>query len=233
MTTPLITNVQQTVHLSVDRLAPKAAMYAVQNDTGRKVEMIIDDYILNAGAAGKITFERSDKTHYEAPAELNLANNSFIAEVDQALTQFGETKVQLKVDNDNGRVSTFAFLIYVEKDTTGMATEQEAMDIGEAISKAEEAISTAETVLSTAEEAVTRADSAVSKAEDAIKHFPYIDEETHNWIVWDAENEVWVDTGISAGGISTETKFWFGTRAEYNALEYYDPEVCYCIEEGT
>jgi len=29
------------------------------------------------------------------------------------------------------------------------------------------------------------------------------------------------------------TTMWFGTRDEYNALESYDPDVCYCIEEGT
>ena len=27
--------------------------------------------------------------------------------------------------------------------------------------------------------------------------------------------------------------FWFGTRAEYNALPSINPKVCYCIEEGT
>ena len=26
---------------------------------------------------------------------------------------------------------------------------------------------------------------------------------------------------------------WFGTLAEYNELEEIDPNVCYCIEEGT
>ena len=29
------------------------------------------------------------------------------------------------------------------------------------------------------------------------------------------------------------TSFWFGTRAEYNALTTILPNVCYCIEEGT
>jgi len=32
---------------------------------------------------------------------------------------------------------------------------------------------------------------------------------------------------------SAGTTFWFGTRAEYNALPSIDPAVCYCIEEGT
>ena len=29
------------------------------------------------------------------------------------------------------------------------------------------------------------------------------------------------------------TTFWFGTRAEYNSLPVIDPDVCYCIQEGT
>lgn len=34
-------------------------------------------------------------------------------------------------------------------------------------------------------------------------------------------------------GIKSGPSFWFGTRAEYNALPEMDPAVCYCIEEGT
>ena len=33
--------------------------------------------------------------------------------------------------------------------------------------------------------------------------------------------------------LESRTKMWFGTRLEYNALTWIDPEVCYCIEEGT
>lgn len=35
------------------------------------------------------------------------------------------------------------------------------------------------------------------------------------------------------GEASFGVKMWFGTRAEYNALETIDPDTCYCIEEGT
>lgn len=31
----------------------------------------------------------------------------------------------------------------------------------------------------------------------------------------------------------TRTPMWFGTRQEYNSLPSIDPDVCYCIEEGT
>lgn len=34
-------------------------------------------------------------------------------------------------------------------------------------------------------------------------------------------------------GTATFTQMWFGTRSEYNALTTIDPDVCYCIEEGT
>ena len=33
--------------------------------------------------------------------------------------------------------------------------------------------------------------------------------------------------------LATVSRMWFGTRAEYNALPEINPEVCYCIEEGT
>ena len=33
--------------------------------------------------------------------------------------------------------------------------------------------------------------------------------------------------------VESKTIFWFGTRAEYHLLPYIDPQICYCIEEGT
>lgn len=42
----------------------------------------------------------------------------------------------------------------------------------------------------------------------------------------------WFGRG-SLKGDRGDMPFWFGTRAEYNALQTLDPDVCYCIEEGT
>lgn len=42
----------------------------------------------------------------------------------------------------------------------------------------------------------------------------------------------WFGRG-SLKGDRGDMPFWFGTRAEYNALSEIDPDVCYCIEEGT
>ena len=41
----------------------------------------------------------------------------------------------------------------------------------------------------------------------------------------------WVETYVDEQ-TAAYTRFWFGTRAEYNALPSIDPAVCYCIEEG-
>lgn len=37
-------------------------------------------------------------------------------------------------------------------------------------------------------------------AEDAVSHYPYIDETTNHWFVWNSELEVWEDTNVSAKG---------------------------------
>lgn len=58
--------------------------------------------------------------------------------------------------------------------------------------------------------------------------------------VWDRQNAPVGTYSKPAGGIPASDlapgvaqEFWFGTRAEYNALPSIDPAVCYCIEEGT
>ena len=42
------------------------------------------------------------------------------------------------------------------------------------------------------------------KAEAAVAHYPYIDDTTKNWFVWDAETGAFVDTGVRAQGIDGE-----------------------------
>ena len=35
------------------------------------------------------------------------------------------------------------------------------------------------------------------------------------------------------GVVISGAQFWFGTREEYNAIPSPNPNICYCIEEGT
>ena len=140
----------QTVHLSMANFKSAPVVPAVQNDSDRQVKMIIDDYTLTSGLTGKIAFERSDGTHYETAAELVLADNAFVADIDQALTQPGRTMVQLKV-TDTLTVSTFSFVIFVEEDTSGTVTPQEGIDLVTAVEAAEAAADRAESAATDAE----------------------------------------------------------------------------------
>ena len=52
------------------------------------------------------------------------------------------------------------------------------------------------------EKALEQIAEAVEETETNVSHYPYINEHEY-WMVWDAENEVYVDTGVKAKGDST------------------------------
>ena len=137
--------VVKRVHLKTTNLGTPQTVYAVQNDTGRQLILIPDDYILANGMTGKLTFERSDGTFYEAAGTLDIVENGFTVDIDQALTQPGRTTAQLKViDTNSDIVSTYSFIIMVQKDTSGTISEQEGMSLISAVTRAESAAARAE-----------------------------------------------------------------------------------------
>lgn len=144
--------ITQTVHLTTKTNAVPQIVRCVQNDSGREVKMILDDLTVTSGMTGEIAFLRSDGTHYTATATPNTSDSSFTAPIDQALTQDGKCFVQLKV-MDVDVVSTFTFVIYVEKDTSGTVTEQEGISLTQAIQAAEDEADRAEAAADRAESA--------------------------------------------------------------------------------
>lgn len=68
------------------------------------------------------------------------------------------------------------------------------------VSEAETARDQAQIYANQAAAAASDAESAATAAEGAAEHYPYIDSTTGNWMVWDAVNSVWLDTGIHAQG---------------------------------
>lgn len=133
----------QTVHLTMGNYKSPMVVPAVQNDTDRQIKMIVDDFTLSNSMTGKMTFKRADGTFYEAEATLALAENAFTAELDQALTCTGRTLCQLKV-TDTDTISTFAFIVWVEADTSGALTPQEGISLIQAVERAEDAADRAE-----------------------------------------------------------------------------------------
>ena len=128
----------QTVHLTMGAYKSPMVVPAVQNDSDRQLKMIVDDFTLSNSMTGKMTFKRADGTFYEADATLALADNAFVAELDQALTCPGRTLAQLKVTATE-TVSTFTFVVWVEADTSGTLSPQEGISLSEAVQRAEEA----------------------------------------------------------------------------------------------
>lgn len=133
----------QTVHLTIGNYKSPMVVPAVQNDTDRQLKMIVDDFTLSNSMTGKMTFKRADGTFYEADATLALADNAFVAELDQALTCPGRTLAQLKVTATD-TVSTFSFVIWVEADTSGTLSPQEGISLSQAVARAESAADRAE-----------------------------------------------------------------------------------------
>lgn len=125
-------NTIQTVALMQTYYTVPPVVHAVQNDSGRQLRMVITDETVPASSTAVLSIHRSDDTHYDI-ATTEESAGTFVADITQALTQAGTTKCQLKVD---GIVSTYTFVIDVQKDESGTITPQEGESIDEAIAEA-------------------------------------------------------------------------------------------------
>lgn len=122
----------QTVALMQTYYTVPPVVHAVQNDSGRTLRMVITDETVPAGSTATLSIHRSDDTHYDISTTEESAG-VFVADITQALTQAGSCKCQLKVA---GVVSTYTFVIEVQKDTSGTVTPQEGESIEQAVAEA-------------------------------------------------------------------------------------------------
>ena len=139
--------ISQKVSVTTDRKTIAPVVYAVQGDTGRQIVAEYSDFQLASGMTGVFAFTRSDGTSYSVPATIDPAANTATAEMDQALTQVGKTKGQIKITDSSGLGSTFTFYIDVQEDLSGTPTEQQYYDIQAAVEAAAEAKAEADQVL--------------------------------------------------------------------------------------
>lgn len=115
-------------------------VYAVQNDTGRELKMIIQDQTLLLGDTGAVAVQRSDGSYYTIAATLNVLDNAFTADISQALTQPGRTLCQLKVTRSGLVVSSYTFAIMVQPSTDGVPSEQLGVSVDELMAAADQLI---------------------------------------------------------------------------------------------
>lgn len=113
--------IEQEVRLSMKYNGIAPIVHAVQYETGRDLKMILTDVTLASGNTATLMFKRSDGSFNTVNCTLILADNAFTADITQALTQPGPTDCQLKVTASNKVVSSYTFVIVVQKTTEGRA----------------------------------------------------------------------------------------------------------------
>lgn len=137
---------------------------------------------------------KPDKKGFQYQA--SIAGNVVTANLTEQMTAcYGDviTQVVVKEANDTFITGTFVFILRVQRSAL-----QEDTDISE--TELPDIIDAAESYALRAEQAANYAENCYWDARDAVAHYPYIDEDTHNWMVYDIDSEEWIDTGINATG---------------------------------
>ena len=125
---------QSVIHLKQGTFDLFPPVYAVQNDTGRTLKMIVDDVTFSNTDTGNLYFRRSDGSYYNVTTTFDSNDNSFEADITQALTQPGITQCQLKVTDTNDLVvSSYSFVIVVQESTDGVPIQQMGITVQDLI----------------------------------------------------------------------------------------------------
>ncbi|MBO5971349.1 MAG: hypothetical protein J6S14_22985 [Clostridia bacterium] len=175
--------IQQTFNLN---LIPESAPVIVrvnQYDTGTgrlvfKLYKGSSEYTPGAGATAIIQGTKPDMHGFAYDA--TISGSTVTANLTQQMSAvYGNTRAQIVVTESNGKTGSFAFTLKVqqsalEDDTDISDTELPAL--------------------------IDLAEANAERAEAAVEHYPYINSQNDHWMVWDVENEEWVDTGVNAGG---------------------------------
>lgn len=134
-------------------------------------------YLVSSGTA-IVQGTKPDKKGFQYSASIS-GNTVTIDLTEQMSAVPGDVMCQVVVTESTGKTGTFIFILRVQPSAL-----QDNVDISE-------------TVLP---EYINAAQLYALRAELAAGTYPYIDDTTHNWMVYDAESGNFVDTGINATG---------------------------------
>lgn len=185
---------QSTTTLELNLQYPNHAttMYAVQNDRlTRKISAVLVDgtaaWTPPVGTEAIVRYMKPDGTQgfYDRDENNNIAviwtgNVATIILAEQALTVAGNVLCQVNFYNTSEeKLTTFSWVIKVQP-----------------------SVLTDETIVST--DYFNVLTQQISTALAITAYPPYISDTTHNWMIYDTEQEQYVDSGISAQGIQGE-----------------------------
>lgn len=157
-----------------------------------------------------------------------------VAQLDQTLAK-AETAATAAESWNRGGTATRAG---EDTDNSRYWARQSATSAQNAAASATAAQTASQTAAASAQSAAVSATGAAQSAQTAREyggHPPVIRE--GNWWLWDLDSQQYQDTGLPALLIDQNSKqnvrMWFGTVAEYNALDVVEPDVYYNLLEGT
>ena len=145
------------------------------------------EYTPSEQATAVIQGTKADKHAFQYDA--TISGSTVTADLEFQMTACaGDTRCQFVIYEGDNVTGTFAFILKVQESCL-----QDDAD-------------TSDTVLpdyiDAAATNAARAEEAAEAAEAWSSHSPYIDDTTHNWMVWDNEQEEFVDSGVNAEGTS-------------------------------
>lgn len=144
-------SVLQSITLTQKNFRIQPIVHAVCGDTGRQLKMVIGDVVYDSGATAELRFTRSDGSYYAIGSlAVDTTDNSFTADITQALTRAGRTDCQLAVTVSSKVVSTFMFAICVQQNPEGETIEQSGVSVQDILDAADSAAQSAAEAAETA-----------------------------------------------------------------------------------
>lgn len=187
----------QKVNLNLIPGGVRPVINVSQYDEGRQFQLAIYDGSASYDLTGKtvvisgtkrdghgFSYGSTDTVHGVAVVATS-GNVATITTPQQMTAAGGECEAELTItDSSSNIVHTLNFVLMVEHAALGDQTIVSDTEIPGIIDAA---------------------NANANRAEAAVEHYPYIDNTTKHWMVWDAVNGEWSDTGVTAQGANSYT----------------------------
>lgn len=153
------------VYLDNYEVPPRIAM--VQKDTDRVLCIHPMDFEFHVGYTATIYFERENGTLYHIDAT-TISGNVAKFDASQLITSAGNVYAQMVVTTPTGDVSSFAFIVHVQKSAKGTPqTPEEGLTFDDYLNRSEEASAASQASANAAEASASEAANSASQAASA------------------------------------------------------------------
>jgi len=107
--------ITQTVVLFTQDFSVPEVVYAVEDDTARRLVAAVADFSLTSGMTAELWVLKSDGTRASVAGTINTEDQTITVDMDDAITEDGRNFCQIKLTDGSETVSTFSFVITVQE----------------------------------------------------------------------------------------------------------------------